>query len=86
MQKIEFVRSRDFSARDLFEFGSGNSTLFWSARCGSVQAVEDDLEWREKWRTTIKAVGRQNASLRLVQGPADYVAEVGREGVATASS
>ena len=48
MQKIEFVRSRDFSARDLFEFGSGNSTLFCSARCGSVRAVEDDPEWLEK--------------------------------------
>lgn len=77
---IEFVRGLDFSARDVFEFGSGHSTLFWAARCRSVRAVEDDPAWSEKVESDIRTAGLSNASLRLVRDPAAYAAEVGREG------
>jgi hypothetical protein len=42
---IHFLEERiDFSI-DLFEYGGGNSTLFWANRCKSVTTVEHDYEW-----------------------------------------
>lgn len=32
----------------VFEFGTGNSTLWWSARVRSVTSIEHDKEWAEK--------------------------------------
>ena len=29
----------------MFEFGGGNSTLYWAQRCAAVHTVEGDLEW-----------------------------------------
>jgi len=42
---LEYLRQFDFSAVDMFEYGSGQSTLFWAQRCRSVTAVEDDADW-----------------------------------------
>lgn len=35
----------DFSASELFEWGSGYSTLYWSSRCASVVSIEHDRSW-----------------------------------------
>ncbi|NPV57133.1 MAG: SAM-dependent methyltransferase [Anaerolineae bacterium] len=45
---VEFLKQLDLSDRAIFEFGSGNSTRFFAARCRQVVAVEDDLDWYEK--------------------------------------
>lgn len=45
---IEYLAQFDFSDRALFEFGSGNSTLFWAGRCRSVVSVEDDAAWHAR--------------------------------------
>ena len=42
---IEFIKQLDLSNKTVFEYGSGNSTLFWSSRCKRVIAVEDDPKW-----------------------------------------
>ena len=42
---IEYLKQLDFSGASLFEYGSGNSTLWWSRRVRSVVAVEHDREW-----------------------------------------
>lgn len=56
----------------LFEFGSGGSTLFWSARAGHVISVEHDAGWYEKVKMTLDEK-RQNIDYRLVDvdGSAD---------------
>lgn len=33
---IEYLKSFDFKECDVFEFGSGNSSLYWSSRARSV--------------------------------------------------
>jgi len=33
---------------DVFEFGSGNSTLWWAERVASVMSVEHDPHWAEQ--------------------------------------
>jgi hypothetical protein len=42
---IAYLEQFDLSSRDVFEFGSGNSTIFWQTRTRSVVSVEDDPQW-----------------------------------------
>src|SRR5215510_5258944 len=42
---IEYLKQFDFSDKSVFEYGSGNSTLFWSSVARDVVSVEDDEEW-----------------------------------------
>jgi hypothetical protein len=42
---LEFLRQFSFVGRRCFEFGAGNSTLFWSQRATEVYAVETDAAW-----------------------------------------
>jgi hypothetical protein len=42
---IEYLKQLDFSGRSVFEYGSGNSTLFWASVAGRVVSVEDDEKW-----------------------------------------
>jgi hypothetical protein len=44
---IEYLGNFDFSQCDVFEFGSGNSSLYWSSRARSVMSVEDNYGWFE---------------------------------------
>ena len=37
--------------RSVFEYGAGNSTLWWSSRVGHVSAVESDLQWVSRLTT-----------------------------------
>jgi len=42
---IEFLSSRINKNMKVFEYGSGNSTLWWSKRVDKIFAVEHDKEW-----------------------------------------
>lgn len=44
---IEYLNNFDFTECDVFEFGSGNSSLYWSSRSSSVVSVEDNQAWYE---------------------------------------
>jgi len=48
---IDFLHQHDFSAKDVFEFGSGMSTLWWGQRARRVVAAENNKEWYETVRT-----------------------------------
>jgi hypothetical protein len=58
---IDYLSQFDFSDKEVFEYGSGYSTLFWSARAKKVVAVESYPAWFEK----IKAKVSDNVSLVL---------------------
>ena len=45
---IEYLNHLDFSQMNLFEFGSGNSTLWWAGKTKSVTSIEDDENWYSK--------------------------------------
>lgn len=42
---IEFLQQFDFSKCSVFEYGSGNSSLFWSKKALTVISVESDPDW-----------------------------------------
>lgn len=45
---IDFIKDRLSSSHSVFEFGSGNSTLFYAKYSGKVVSVEHDKEWYQK--------------------------------------
>jgi hypothetical protein len=44
---IEYFQQLDFSKCDIFEYGSGNSSKFWSQRAQTITSVESDPNWYE---------------------------------------
>lgn len=54
---IEYLESFDFKDCDVFEFGSGNSSLYWAKRACSVCSVEDSQAWFEE--VSKKKLGNQ---------------------------
>ncbi|TWR30347.1 FkbM family methyltransferase [Mucilaginibacter pallidiroseus] len=49
---IDFIKTRISKEHAIFEFGSGNSTLFYAKYAGIVVSVEHDKEWYEKISAT----------------------------------
>ena len=55
---------------DVFEWGSGRSTLWMAPRVRSVTSVETNQEWFEKVRSTAQRRGLRNVDLNLLSpGP-----------------
>ena len=52
---VEYIRALDFSDKRVFEYGSGNSTRFWSQRCNSMVSIEDNKQWYEKIKSQLPA-------------------------------
>lgn len=42
---IDFLKQLDLSEKTVFEWGAGQSTLFWATRAKRVVSVESDVEW-----------------------------------------
>lgn len=55
----------------VFEFGSGNSTLYFLSKGCSVVSVEHDFEWADKVLTTAQAFG-YNDKLKLYKSERPY--------------
>ena len=43
----EYLIQIDFKDKSVFEYGSGNSSIFWAGRAKDVVSVEDNREWFE---------------------------------------
>ncbi|OUV40627.1 MAG: hypothetical protein CBC71_07030 [Rhodobacteraceae bacterium TMED111] len=63
-----FISSRVNATTEIFEYGSGNSTIFLSKIVGNIVAVEHDKKWYE----TLRLMLNKNAELILVSKD-DYV-------------
>jgi hypothetical protein len=62
----------DFSNVSVFEYGLGNSTLFWGERAKDVTSVEHNIEWFLKWKDNVP----QNIDLIHANCKEDYVASI----------
>lgn len=73
---IEYLDHLDFSGRDVFEYGSGSSTLWWLRKARSVHSVEDDSDW---YRRVASAEATADGRLRyeLLTDPHAYVSALG---------
>jgi hypothetical protein len=60
---IQFLEPKLNNQLDIFEYGSGNSTLWFAKRVASITSVEYHREWYDKIRGNLP----KNANLQLVQ-------------------
>src|SRR5262249_32447447 len=65
----EYLAQFDLSDKAVFEYGAGNSTLFWCTRARRVVSVEDDEAWFRKLR---ERVGN-NVDLTFASARENYV-------------
>ncbi len=47
---IEYLSQFDYGNKEIFEFGCGNSSMFWAERAKQVTSIEDNPQWFEKWQ------------------------------------
>ncbi len=66
---IEYLQQLDFSNCDIFEYGSGNSSKFWSKRAKTLISVESDPVWYESGLLELSS----NRRLLLRKDKAGYV-------------
>jgi hypothetical protein len=69
---IEFIKDRLVKNLSIFEFGSGNSTLFFARKVRDVTSVEHSIEWYNKLKNKIP--GNSNLLLSKSDSSEDYVA------------
>jgi hypothetical protein len=73
---IEFLKSKETKDFILFEYGAGNSTLWWSSRVNFIYSCEHDKQW---YNIVFEHLPK-NVSLKhieLVYG-GDYCREIGK--------
>lgn len=71
---IEFLEARVGPESRIFEWGSGNSTLWWAECAAEVHAIEHDRGWADEMSRQLPP----NASVVHKADGADYVAEIRR--------
>lgn len=71
---IEYLQQLDFSSRDVFEFGSGNSSQFWAQKARSVTSVEHD----RPWHAMVEQRKRPNQVVLLEEERRDYPLAIAR--------
>ena len=72
---IEYLNQLNFSNKFVFEYGSGNSSLFWSKRCHNITSVEHN----EEWYKTVKSNQQSNQKLLLKTDKFNYVQSIGSD-------
>ncbi|MHB8464489.1 MAG: O-methyltransferase [Acidimicrobiales bacterium] len=80
---VAYLSQLDFSGKRVFEYGSGNSTLFWQKRAKEVVSVERDPSWHavlldsmDPDVTTLLLASERDAYLDVinqVEGPWDVI-------------
>lgn len=50
---VEFLDDRLPEDATVFEYGSGNSTLWWAERAANVHSVEHNPEWKDKMTSNV---------------------------------
>jgi len=66
---IEFLDRLNLKDCNVFEFGSGSSTLYWSQKSRSVTSVEKDRQWFDK----VEGCLPSNCTLSHVGADLDYI-------------
>ena len=69
---IEYIKQFDFSNLEVFEYGSGNSTIFWSQLAIKIVSIENNPQW---YKTVAEKVAR-NVELKLIENKDYYIEEL----------
>ncbi len=66
---FEYLNQLDYQDKDIFEYGAGNSSLFWAKKARSVISIESDKEWY----VSLKSKMDSNQILLLFEEEQEYV-------------
>lgn len=72
---IEYLQQFDFSERAVFEYGAGNSSLYWAARAQRVVSVESS----EQWYQYVAGIAPRNLELLLEPEREGYVSAIRKQ-------
>lgn len=70
---IEFLNQFDYSDKTVFEWGGGNSSLFWSRRAQKIFTVDNDKEWADKIKSESK---NGNLEIRWIDNKDKYIGAI----------
>jgi len=73
---IEYLKRFDLSGARVFEYGCGQSTLFWSKRCAEVWSVDHS----QKWHSDVSQRVGRNVHLLLRTQSNDYSGAINEAG------
>ena len=73
---LEYLKQFDFRDKTVFEYGAGNSSLFWAARASRVTSVEHQRSWYE----TVRERAFPNQEIILGESQDEYVHSIKRLG------
>jgi precorrin-6B methylase 2 len=68
---IKFIEKIVRSDMQVFEYGSGGSTLFWSERVNKVVSIEHNKEWYEKMVNEFRKLKIDNVEYQLAEAEVD---------------
>lgn len=66
---IEYLKQLDLLEKSVFEYGSGNSTIFWASICKNVVAIENDKNWYNKINSKLP----NNVQYYFLDDKQDYI-------------
>lgn len=69
---LDYLKGRDLSELEVFEFGTGYSTAWFSKHAKSVIGVETQAEWRDKVATMVG----KNSTIILAKTKLEYIAAI----------
>lgn len=64
LSAIQFLDSFVSESMNIFEYGSGGSTVYFAKRAGSVTSTEENKDWLERVQTELTASGIANVTLQ----------------------
>lgn len=73
---IEYLKQFDYSQKSIFEYGSGNSSIFWSQLAKKVVSIEDNEAWYTKVLEKISKYELNNCNLKYIPKKEDYINEI----------
>jgi protein-L-isoaspartate O-methyltransferase len=65
---IEYLNNIDFSKKSVLEYGSGNSSKYWSRRARDIVSIEDNKDWYQKANLGLK----ENQTVLLKEDSDEY--------------
>ena len=69
---IEYLNNLDFTQKSIFEYGSGNSSIYWSNRAKDLITIEHDKDWHEKTKKELIKSAPINNKIILKKDNAIY--------------
>lgn len=70
---IEYFSHIDFCDMNVFEFGSGNSTIWWASQAKSIVSIEDDQSWYERVNRVLQKNKHETVKYELIKDKSSYV-------------